>query len=80
MRGALAGKLLLILFFKKDPSRDRSLQSLEFNLYAQTLEDFEISDEQLMAQSEREVRKLWFPFFRRYGHAVRSVACRILRN
>lgn len=40
----------------------------------------EISDEQLMEQVRQGSREALVPLFRRYGHAVRSVACRILRN
>jgi RNA polymerase sigma-70 factor (ECF subfamily) len=40
----------------------------------------EISDEQLMEQVREGSREALVPLFRRYAHAVRSVACRILRN
>lgn len=40
----------------------------------------EISDEQLMEQVQQGIQEAIVPLFRRYGHAVRSVACRILRN
>jgi RNA polymerase sigma-70 factor (ECF subfamily) len=40
----------------------------------------EISDEQLMEQVREGSREAFVPLFRRYAHAVRSVACRILRN
>lgn len=40
----------------------------------------DISDEQLMEQVREGSREAIVPLFRRYAHAVRSVACRILRN
>jgi RNA polymerase sigma-70 factor (ECF subfamily) len=40
----------------------------------------EISDELLMEQVREGSREALVPLFRRYAHAVRSVACRILRN
>jgi RNA polymerase sigma-70 factor (ECF subfamily) len=40
----------------------------------------EISDELLMEQVRQGSREAIVPLFRRYAHAVRSVACRILRN
>jgi RNA polymerase sigma-70 factor (ECF subfamily) len=40
----------------------------------------EISDELLMEQVRQGSREALVPLFRRYAHAVRSVACRILRN
>jgi RNA polymerase sigma-70 factor, ECF subfamily len=40
----------------------------------------EISDEQLIEQVREGSREAFVPLFRRYAHAVRSVACRILRN
>jgi RNA polymerase sigma-70 factor, ECF subfamily len=40
----------------------------------------EISDEQLLEQVREGSQEALVPLFRRYAHAVRSVACRILRN
>jgi RNA polymerase sigma-70 factor, ECF subfamily len=40
----------------------------------------EISDELLMDQVRQGSREALIPLFRRHAHAVRSVACRILRN
>ncbi len=40
----------------------------------------ESTDEQLMEQVRQGIQEALVPLFRRYAHAVRSVACRILRN
>jgi RNA polymerase sigma-70 factor (ECF subfamily) len=40
----------------------------------------EISDEHLMEQIQHGAKEALVPLFRRHAHAVRSVACRILRN
>jgi len=40
----------------------------------------EISDELLMEQVRQGSREALVPLFRRYAHAVRSLACRILRS
>lgn len=40
----------------------------------------ELPDEQLMEQVQQGIQEALVPLFRRYAHAVRSVACRILRN
>jgi RNA polymerase sigma-70 factor (ECF subfamily) len=40
----------------------------------------EVPDELLMEQIQQGAREALVPLFRRHAHAVRSVACRILRN